>query len=271
MNKFTVDNQSMAYLDEGQGPVVVLGHSYLWDSAMWKPQIDALKTQYRCIVPELWSHGESQAAPASMRNLKDYAQHVLALLDHLEIEEFSVVGLSVGGMWGTELAELAPARIKSLVLMDTFVGLEPEVAHAKYFSMLDTITQTKMVPQPIVEAVVPLFFANDAQTNSPSLVEGFTQQLSSLEGEKAEEVARIGRMVFGRRDMIEAVENFALPVLIAVGQEDKPRPALESYLMHDCITGSELVVIPGAGHISSLEQPEFVNTMLKTFLDKHLL
>ncbi|HAH02970.1 MAG TPA: 2-succinyl-6-hydroxy-2,4-cyclohexadiene-1-carboxylate synthase, partial [Vibrio sp.] len=57
MNKFTVDNQSMAYLDEGQGPVVVLGHSYLWDSAMWKPQIDALKTQYRCIVPELWSHG----------------------------------------------------------------------------------------------------------------------------------------------------------------------------------------------------------------------
>ena len=133
MNKFIVDNQSMAYLDEGEGPVVVLGHSYLWDSAMWKPQIEALKTQYRCIVPELWSHGESQAAPNSMRNLKDYAQHVLSLLDHLDIEEFSVVGLSVGGMWGAELAELAPARIQSLVLMDTFVGLEPEVAHTKYF------------------------------------------------------------------------------------------------------------------------------------------
>ncbi len=83
-------------------------------------------------------------------------------------------------MWGTELAELAPSRIKSLVLMDTFVGLEPEVAHAKYFSMLDTIS--KMVPQPIVEAVVPLFFANDAQTNTPALVEGFTQQLSALQG-----------------------------------------------------------------------------------------
>jgi pimeloyl-ACP methyl ester carboxylesterase len=271
MNKFTVDNQSMAYLDEGQGPVVVFGHSYLWNSAMWQPQFEALKDQYRCIIPELWSHGESQAAPNSMRNLKDYAQHILALLDHLGVEEFSLVGLSVGGMWGTELVELAPTRIKSLVLMDTFVGLEPEVVHVKYFSMLDTIAQTKMVPQPIVEAVVPLFFANDAQTNSPALVESFTQYLSELQGDKAEEVARIGRMVFGRRDMIEAVENFALPVLIAVGQEDKPRPALESYLMHDCITGSELVIIPNAGHISSLEQPEFVNSMLKTFLDKHLL
>ena len=271
MNKFTIDNQSMAYLDEGEGPVVVLGHSYLWDSAMWKPQVEALKSQYRCIVPELWSHGESQAAPSAMGNLKDYAQHVLALLDHLNIEEFSMVGLSVGGMCGTELAELAPSRIKSLVLMDTFVGLEPEVAHAKYFSMLDTISQTKMVPQPIVEAVVPLFFANDAQTNTPALVEGFTKQLSALQGEQAEQVARIGRMVFGRRDMIETIENFALPVLVAVGQEDKPRPVLESYLMHDCISGSELVVIPGAGHISSLEQPEFVNTMLKEFLGKHLL
>ncbi len=50
MNKFTVGNQSMAYLDEGEGPVVVLGHSYLWDSAMWEAWVWALKSQYRCIV-----------------------------------------------------------------------------------------------------------------------------------------------------------------------------------------------------------------------------
>lgn len=271
MNNFTIENQNMAYLDEGQGPVLVFGHSYLWDSAMWQPQLEALKSKYRCIVPELWSHGQSDAAPSSMRTLKDYAQHVLALLDHLGIEEFSIVGLSVGGMWGTELVELAPSRVKTLVLMDTFVGLEPEVAHAKYFSMLDTIAQTKMVPPPIVEAVVPLFFANQAEQNSPELVKGFTEFLSQLNGEHAEQVAHIGRIVFGRRDMIESIEKFALPVLVAVGQEDKPRPVLESYLMHDCIAGSELAVIPNAGHISSLEQPDFVNEMLASFLDKHLL
>jgi pimeloyl-ACP methyl ester carboxylesterase len=271
MNNFTIENQNMAYLDEGQGPVLVFGHSYLWDSAMWQPQLEALKSKYRCIVPELWSHGQSDAAPSSMRTLKDYAQHVLALLDHLGVEEFSIVGLSVGGMWGTELVELAPSRVKTLVLMDTFVGLEPEVAHAKYFAMLDTIAQTKMVPPPIVEAVVPLFFANQAEQNSPELVKGFTEFLSQLNGEHAEQVARIGRIVFGRRDMIESIEKFALPVLVAVGQEDKPRPVLESYLMHDCIAGSELAVIPNAGHISSLEQPDFINEMLASFLDKHLL
>lgn len=268
MEKFTIDNQTMTYIDQGEGPVLVLGHSYLWDSKMWQPQIEALSQSYRCIVPDLWSHGSSEAAPTAMRNLKDYAEHILSLLDHLEIQNFSIIGLSVGGMWGTELAALAPSRVKSLVLMDTFVGLEPEVAHAKYFEMLGGIEQLKSVPQPIVDAVVPLFFANDAQADNPELVDDFAQTLSKIQGEHAEQIARIGRMVFGRRDLIDTVEQFALPVLVAVGQEDKPRPVLESYLMHDCITGSELVQIPKAGHISNLEQPEFVTKMLETFLAK---
>ena len=105
---------------------------------------------------------------------------------------------------------------------------------------------------------------------NPELVASFKQSLEALQGERAVEVARIGRMVFGRRDVIEDSEMFALPTLIAVGREDKPRPVFESYLMNDCITGSELVEIPEAGHISSLEQPEFVNQMLLNFSIKYM-
>ncbi|NIY81782.1 alpha/beta fold hydrolase [Vibrio hepatarius] len=268
-HKFSIDGREMAYLDQGQGPVVVFGHSYLWDSNMWAPQIAALSDKYRCIVPEFWAHGDSQFAPETTRSLTDYAKQIVALMDHLNIDEFSIVGLSVGGMWGTEVVNLVPQRVKSLVLMDTFVGLEPEVMHNKYFAMLDTIAQAQVVPEAIVEAVTPLFFARNAQQDSPELVNGFRQHLASLAGEQAVEVARMGKMVFGRRDQFEDIEKFALPVLIAVGQEDTPRPVLESYLMQDCIAGSELVQIPQAGHISNLEQPEFVSQMLEQFLAKH--
>ncbi|MCQ9084677.1 alpha/beta fold hydrolase [Vibrio harveyi] len=268
MNKFEIEGQQLAYLDKGEGPVLLFGHSYLWDNQMWAPQIEVLSQSYRCIVPDLWAHGESDAAPASTRSLVDYAQHMLTLMDHLEIEQFSIVGLSVGGMWGAELTSQAPQRVKSLVLMDTFIGLEPEVTHKKYFAMLDAISQVQAVPAPIVEAVTPLFFANNAEQANPELVASFKQSLEALQGEHAVEVARIGRMVFGRRDVIEDAEMFALPTLIAVGREDKPRPVFESYLMNDCITGSELVEIPEAGHISSLEQPEIVNQMLLDFLNK---
>lgn len=270
MKKFVIDGREMAYQDVGAGPVVVFGHSYLWDSAMWAPQVAALSQHYRCIVPELWAHGASQPAPLQTRTLTDYAQQIVALMDHLEIEQFSVVGLSVGGMWGCELVSLVPSRVKSLVLMDTFVGLEPEVTHAKYFSMLDTITAAQMVPEPMVDAITPLFFANNAAQESPQLVSDFREKLANLKGEQAVEVARVGRMVFGRRDQIEEIEKFALPVLIAVGQEDIPRPVLESYLMHDTISGSQLIQIPKAGHISNLEQAEFVTGMLSDFLAKHV-
>ncbi|RBW63987.1 alpha/beta hydrolase [Vibrionales bacterium C3R12] len=268
MKTFAVDSRTMTYQDEGQGPVLLMGHSYLWDSKMWAPQVEALSQSYRCIVPDLWAHGGSEFAPQSTRNLTDYAKQLLALMDHLEIDEFSVVGLSVGGMWGAELTALAPSRVKSLVMMDTFVGLEPEVTHKKYFTMLDAITQLKLVPQPVLDLVVPMFFSKNVKQTSPALVENFSTYLQSLKGEQAEEVSRMGRMIFGRRDLIEEVETFALPTLIAVGAEDSPRTPLESYLMNDVITGSELVVIPAAGHISNLEQPGFVTDMLKTFLAK---
>ncbi|CAH0536361.1 alpha/beta fold hydrolase [Vibrio marisflavi] len=269
MNKFSIDGKELAYLDKGEGPVVLLGHSYLWDHKMWQPQIEALSENYRCIVPDLWAHGQSAYAPERVRSLKDIAADMLALMNHLDVEQFSVVGLSVGGMWGAELTLLAPERVKSLVMMDTFVGLEPEITHQKYFSMLDTIANVQMVPEPILEAVVPMFFAKNGAEKSPELVASFAKHLSSITGEQAVEVARIGRMIFGRRDMIEDIEKFALPVLIAVGQEDIPRPVMESYLMQDCITESQLVEIPQAGHISNLEQPDIVTSMLKEFLSKY--
>ncbi|WP_299013408.1 alpha/beta fold hydrolase [uncultured Photobacterium sp.] len=270
MGTFTIDSKVMNYLDKGEGPVLVLGHSYLWDHTMWAPQIEVLSQHYRCIVPDLWAHGQSDAAPEKTRSLRDYADDILALLDHLNIEEFSVIGLSVGGMWAAELALKVPARVKALVMMDTFIGYEPEVTHAKYFGMLDTIAEQQAVPAPLVDVITPMFFAKNAVQDNPELVANFREFLENLKGERAVDVTRIGRMVFGRRDTFEDIEKLTLPTLIMVGVEDMPRPPLEAQLMHDAIDGSEYVVIPKAGHISNLEQPEVVTNKLIEFMEKSI-
>lgn len=266
MRTFQVNGKTMAFQDVGSGPVVLFGHSYLWDSQMWQPQVEALSQQYRCIVPDLWAHGQSESAPDQTKTLQDYADDILALMDHLDVESFSLVGLSVGGMWGVELALKAPQRVKSLVLMDTFVGYEPEVTKAKYFSMFDTIEQMKMIPAPMSDAIVPLFFSNNAEAEHPELVSGFRHKLALLRGEAAVETVKIGRMVFNRRDAFDDIEKLTLPTLVMVGMEDKPRPPLEAQLMHDAIDGSRYQLIPQAGHISNLEQPAVVTEALQQFL-----
>ena len=268
MSTFTTHSQTMHYLDKGEGPVLVFGHSFLWDSQMWAPQIEVLSQHYRCIVPDFWSHGQSDATPTTTNNLTDYANDILALMDYLNVEQFSIIGLSVGGMWATELTVLAPQRVKSLVLMDTFVGLEPEIMHSKYFAMLDILEQQQHAPESLIQQIIPMFFSKNVTQDNPQLITQCRQNLEMINGEQAKDIAKIGRMVFGRRDAFDDLEKFALPALIMVGMQDYPRPPLESQLMHDALSGSELLVIPDAGHIANLEQPQRVTEKLVSFLNQ---
>lgn len=267
--QLVIADRKLSYLDVGSGPVLLFGHSYLWDSAMWAPQIATLSAQYRCIVPELWGHGQSDLLPNNCKTLLDIADQMLELMDALEITHFSVVGQSVGAMWGAELVLKAPTRVKTLVMLNSFIGFEPEVTRAKYDGMLDMITAAKAIPAPLISAISPLFFANDAANSTPELVTDFEQSLASITAEQIPTIVKLGRMIFGRRDTMEYAEQLTLPCLIMAGVEDKARSVLESYLMSDAIDGSQLVHIPAAGHISTLEQAEFINQHLADFLAKH--
>lgn len=257
-----IAGRRLAYLDEGQGLVLLFGHSYLWDSAMWAPQLDALKEQYRCIVPELWGHGDSEALPAGPCTLGTLARDHLALLDALGVEEFVLIGLSIGGMWGVELAMMAPERLKGLVLMDSFVGWEPQIPCERYLAMLAAIEQQGSIPAAIVEQVAPLFFGNRPDA---ALMANFKACLAAWPADKVASLVTMGRAFVSREDRMAWLEEITVPSLVLTGCEDKARPVLEGYLMAETL-GCPFKEIPAAGHISTLENPAFVNRALGEFL-----
>lgn len=164
-----IEDLTMRVLEAGAGSTVLLGHSYLWDAEMWRPQIDALARRHRVVVPELWGHGGSGRLPTATEDLRDIARHHLTVMDRLGVERFAVVGLSVGGMWGAELALMAPDRVTSLAVMGSFVGPEPDANRMRYFEMLRIIETTTAIPEPLLDAVVPLFFAPDVGDRWPDL------------------------------------------------------------------------------------------------------
>jgi pimeloyl-ACP methyl ester carboxylesterase len=250
----------------GEGDVVVLGHSYLWSSEMWRPQIDVLSRHYRVIVPDLWGHGNSGPMPKGTEDLRDIAGHHLALIDRLGVDRFTLVGLSVGGMWGAELALVAPARVRALVLMDTFVGAEPEASRQRYAAMFDAIEATGAIPEGVLDAVVPLFFSPDVASRSPQLPRDFRERLAGWDRDRLlDTVVPLGRAIFGRRSILADLSRLSMPTLVMTGTQDIPRPVPEGRQMAEAL-GCRFIELPGAGHISSLETPNAVNQYLLSFL-----
>ncbi|NHX01218.1 alpha/beta fold hydrolase [Pseudomonas koreensis] len=265
---FTVDGQALHYIDQGTGPAVLLAGSYLWDTAMWAPQIAALSPHYRVIALDLWGHGESGRLPPGTTSLDDIARQVAALLDHLQIEQITLAGLSVGGMWGVRLALSAPQRINGLVLLDTYVGVEPEPTRQYYFSLFKQIEESGEISEQLLDIVVPIFFRPGIDPQS-ALYQDFRAKLAAYTADRLREsIVPMGRITFSRDDLLPRLgELNAATTLVLCGDQDKPRPPSEAQEMAELI-GCPWGLVPEAGHISSLENPAFVTGALLTFLNE---
>jgi len=214
-------------------------------------------------VPDLWGHGDSPALPPGRNSLSDIAADHLALMDRLDIEEFGIVGLSVGGMWGAELAALAPERVKVLALLDSYLGDETPEARQRYMGMLAAVEQAGAIASPLLEHVASLFYSDDVPD---ALLQSLLCQLQSLPADRLREsIVPLGRMIFGRPDKLALLENITAASIVITGAQDKPRPPAEGQRMADLL-GCRHVLIPDAGHISNKENPTAVNETLLAFL-----
>ncbi len=266
----TVKGKMMFFEEEGDGFPLLFGHSYLWDAAMWKPQVAELAKSYRCIVPEIWGHGRSDVLPGRPYSIEELAEDHWIFARALGLEQFAVIGLSVGGMWGAHMALAHPEAVTALVLMDTYTGPEPDESMTRYFRMLDIVEQAAAIPPDLVKTLVPLFFSPATMRSHHDFVDGFKDKLASVRAEMVPSIVDIGRGIFSRKSILDRLSGLNIPALVIVGADDSARPPEESRRMAQLIRNAQLVVVPEAGHICNLEQPELVNRLLVRFLNKVL-
>jgi len=269
MPKLVIKGKQLAYEEHGEGFPILFGSSYLWDASMWAPQIEVFSLEYRCIIPELWGHGQSDSIPAIPYSIEALAEDYYQLLEALNIDLCAVVGLSVGGMWGAQLALQHPERVSALVLMDTSVAPEPPDTQQQYFGMAAMVEQVGKLPVPLVEEILRLFFAPDTLKSQPGLVENFKQRLLNWPNENISSLVALNRAIFSRKSLLERLGELSMPTLVVVGEDDIARPPHEAQAMADAIQGAEYVVIPNAGHVPNLEQPQMVNQVLYDFISRN--
>ncbi len=156
---------------------------------------------------------------------------------------------------GVRLALSAPQRLNGLVLMDTYVGVEPEPTRQYYFSLFKQIEDSGEISEPLLDIVVPIFFRPGIDPQS-ALYQDFRAKLAAYTADRLREsIVPMGRITFSRDDLLPRLSELnAATTLVLCGDQDKPRPPSEAKEMAQLI-GCPCVLVPEAGHISSLENP----------------
>jgi 3-oxoadipate enol-lactonase len=267
MTTTRIDDIQLAYDDAGSGPAVVLIHGYPFNRTMWNEQVEALRGNYRVIAPDLRGFGESapekvdsSEGPATMNRM---AQDVAQLMDHLEIEQAVIGGLSMGGYVALAFVKQFPSRVKALVLADTRAQADTEEAKQTRFQHAEKALAEGMAG--IADAMLPKLLTPDTVSKRPELVKRVRDMMLKTKPQGAAS-ALLG--MAERDDQSEFISTITVPTMIVVGREDAITPVADSEKMQSKIAGSRLVVIDNAGHVSNLEQTEQFNTTLLAFLSE---
>jgi 3-oxoadipate enol-lactonase len=260
MTKLLVNDNQVAYDDVGTGPPVVLLHGYPFDRSLWTEQVARFANRYRFVTPDLRGHGDSDVGEG-VATMDAMAADVAALMDSLNISRAILGGLSMGGYVTLAFYRNFPARVKALVLADTRPQADTEEGKQIRAQQVEQVMAKGM--SPIVDAMLPKLLSPETVSKRPEVVKRIRDMM--FQTKPAGAAAALQGMAC-RYDQTELLSKINVPTLIVVGREDAITPVQDSERMHEAITGSRLVIIENAGHVSNVEQPEEFNQALGDFL-----
>jgi 3-oxoadipate enol-lactonase len=263
MPKIKVNDVSLNYQEQGKGEETILFvHGLLFNHHMFDAQVDALKSSYRCVAFDLRGQGDSEVTSKGY-DVDNLTRDTVALIKALDCGPCHFVGLSMGGFIGMRLAIGHPKLLRSLTLLDTSADPEPGENIFKY-KMLAFIGRIFGF-RPLMGQLLPIMFAKDMledETKSKTL-EYWKQQLSKNNRTGS---SRAAMGVIERKGVYQQIGQIKIPTLIVVGEQDVATTIEKSERMHKAIRHSEMLVIPAAGHSSSIETPGEVTQALHNFI-----
>ena len=258
-------NGTKIHFVEAGGPAalpVILIHGFPLSGAMWEPQFEALKRNYRVVAYDIRGQGES-AVGDGLYSVEFFVDDLLGVMDLLQIRQAVLCGLSMGGYIALRAAERAPERVKALVLCDT--RGETDSNQGK----LARAAAVKALQKDGVSAYAENFAKNVFSPKTLAAGKPCVERIKRIMRAGSELGLRGTLLALaGRTDATPFLPSISVPTLILVGADDALAPPAVSEAMRKAIPGSELRVIAEAGHLSSAENPEEFNKQLLEFLSR---
>jgi pimeloyl-ACP methyl ester carboxylesterase len=261
MPRIQSGDAEIAYEGLGDGPPVVLLHPFPADHALWLPAAQILRSRYRVILPDLRGHGDSGVGegPATMRK---HATDIARVLDHAEAGRAPLAGVSIGGYALFEFWRRYRGRVAALILCDTKAQADTaEGRAARLKAAADVLEQGT---EPFIDSMIPKFFGRTTLDTRPDLLMAPKEMMMKM---SSEDISLVQKGMAERPDSVEILNTINVPTMLVAGEEDTLTPVRDAELMRQNIPGSQLKVVPRAGHYAVWEQAEEVGKLVRQFLD----
>lgn len=251
----------LAHREAGSGRALVLLHAFPLSSSMWLEQRELLAPHCRVITPDQRGFGGSPLGDDAP-SLGECADDVVALLDRLDLDRVVLGGLSMGGYVAMEVLRRAPERVSALVLADTKLSADPPEARAGRLRTAEAVETDGTAA--LAETMLPVLLGATTLERRAA-VAGRVRGL--VTAAPAAAVAWASRAMAERPDSSEVLGATDVPALVVVGDQDALSPVEQAQQLVDALPQARLVVLPEAGHLTAVEDPEAFAAAVVAFLE----
>lgn len=243
-------------IGDASKPVLVCSNSLGTSLSMWQPQIEALQAAYHIVCYDTRGHGLS-GTPLQGFGLQELGEDVVALLDHLGIEQAHFCGISMGGLTGQWLAIHHPERFLSVTISNTAAKIGQESAWRERAALV-----REHGLHDIAASAPSRWFTPDFVQHHAEVVQKMSQDLAVGSAEGYAQCCE----ALAVADVRAELSGISIPVLIIAGGADPVTTVADAQAMQEAIFGSQLYEISAASHIANVEQAAEFTQALQQFV-----
>jgi pimeloyl-ACP methyl ester carboxylesterase len=248
---------SVEYTDQGKGTAVILLHGFLENSSMWSSFATELSLKNRILTIDLLGHGKTGCL-GYIHTIEDQAEMVLAVLNHLHLKKYILVGHSMGGYVALAIAEMKPNNIKGLCLMNSTAQEDSEEKKKNRDRAIKAVKHNKRT---FIKSAIPCLFSEKNKSVFREEIAEITEEaiemptqgiIAALEGMKI------------RKDRSHILKESDYNKMIVIGKQD---PALEYESLIEHVKGTDVKVAEFPdGHMSHIENKTEVFHTIRNFI-----
>ncbi len=241
-------------------PPIILIHGFPYDHTMWKNQIQYLQADYHIVTFDIRGLGESITSDYRI-TMEDLVDDLFDVIEKNDLKDSILCGLSMGGYISFRAIERDQSKFRALIIMDSKTEADNNTARLKRASGIKMIKNEGL--DDYLEKTMPLTYAKSTLENNPKLYRSFLEKAKTFDSRGI--IAALFAML-SRTNTTESLAKIRIPALFLVGESDNLTTPESVKKISDMVENSTMEIVPDAGHMSPLENPDFVNKQIGKFL-----